>query len=95
VAVGARAGTGIVVLDAAKRQRGRSPAASGADAAAVDIGNVNSVNAVDTIARDRGRIDIVICRRASTCASRPAVLDEDAISVVAVNSKGASTCCRR
>jgi NAD(P)-dependent dehydrogenase (short-subunit alcohol dehydrogenase family) len=92
VAVGAaKQGAGIVVLDAneaaAQAVAGRIP---GADAAALDIGNAGSVTAaLDTIARDRGRIDIVICT-ASINVRKPILqyTDEDFDRVVAVNLKG-------
>jgi len=92
VAVGAaKQGAGIVVLDAneaaAQAVAGRIP---GADAAALDIGNAGSVTAaLETIARDRGRIDIVICT-ASINVRKPILqyTDEDFDRVVAVNLKG-------
>ena len=92
VAVGAaKQGAGIVVLDAneaaAQAVAGRIP---GADAAALDIGDAGSVNAaLDAIARDRGRIDIVICT-ASINVRKPILqyTDEDFDRVVAVNLKG-------
>jgi NAD(P)-dependent dehydrogenase (short-subunit alcohol dehydrogenase family) len=92
VAVGAaKQGAGIVVLDAneaaAQAVAGRIP---GADAAALDIGNAGTVTAaLDTIARDRGRIDIVICT-ASINVRKPILqyTDEDFDRVVAVNLKG-------
>ena len=92
VAIGAaKQGAGVVVLDAndaaAHAVAARIP---GADAAALDIGNVGSVNAaLDTIARDRGRLDIVICTP-SINVRKPILqyTGEDFDRVVATNLKG-------
>jgi NAD(P)-dependent dehydrogenase (short-subunit alcohol dehydrogenase family) len=92
VAIGAaRQGAGVVVLDAdeaaAQAVAARIP---GADAAALDIGDSANVNAaLDTIARDRGRIDIVICTP-SINVRKPILqyTSEDFDRVVAVNLKG-------
>jgi len=92
VAIGAATqGAGVVVLDAneaaARAVAARIP---GADAAALDISDAGSVNAaLDAIARDRGRIDIVICTPAINV--RKPILQytgEDFDRVVAVNLKG-------
>jgi NAD(P)-dependent dehydrogenase (short-subunit alcohol dehydrogenase family) len=92
VAIGAATqGAGVVVLDAneaaAQAVASRIP---GADAAALDIGDSGSVNrALETIARDRGRIDIVICTP-SINVRKPILqyTGEDFDRVVAVNLKG-------
>jgi NAD(P)-dependent dehydrogenase (short-subunit alcohol dehydrogenase family) len=92
VAIGAaKQGAAVVVLDAndaaARAVAARIP---GADAAALDIGDAASVNrALDAIARDRGRIDIVICTP-SINVRRPILqyTGEDFDRVVAVNLKG-------
>jgi NAD(P)-dependent dehydrogenase (short-subunit alcohol dehydrogenase family) len=92
VAIGAaKQGAGVVVLDAneaaAHAVASRIP---GADAAALDIGDSGSVTrALETIARDRGRIDIVICTP-SINVRKPILqyTGEDFDRVVAVNLKG-------
>jgi NAD(P)-dependent dehydrogenase (short-subunit alcohol dehydrogenase family) len=92
VAIGAaKQGAGVVVLDAndaaARAVAARIP---GADAAALDIGDAGSVNAaLDAIARDRGRLDIVICTP-SINVRKPILqyTGEDFDRVVAVNLKG-------
>ena len=92
VAIGAaRQGAGVVVLDAneaaAQAVAARIP---GADAAMLDIADASSVNtALDAIARDRGRIDIVICTPSINV--RKSILHytgEEFDRVVAVNLKG-------
>jgi len=92
VAIGAaKQGAGVVVLDAneaaAQAVAARIP---GADAARLDIADASSVNAaLDAIARDRGRIDIVICTPGINV--RKSILHytgEDFDRVVAVNLKG-------
>ena len=92
VAIGAATqGAGVVVLDtneaAAQAVAARIP---GADAAVLDIANASSVNAaLDAVARDRGRIDIVICTPGINV--RKSILNytsEDFDRVVAVNLKG-------
>ena len=92
VAIGAaKQGAGVVVLDAdeagARAVAARIP---GADAAALDISDAGSVNAaLDAIARDRGRIDIVICTP-SINVRKPILqyTGEEFDRVVAVNLKG-------
>ena len=92
VAIGAaKQGAGVVVLDAngaaARAVAARIP---GADAAALDIGDAASVNAaLDAIARDRGRVDIVICTP-SINVRKPILqfTGEDFDRIVAVNLKG-------
>ena len=92
VAIGAaKQGAGVVVLDAneaaAQAVAARIP---GADAARLDIADASSVNAaLDAIARDRGRIDIVICTPGINV--RKTILqyvEEEFDRVVAVNLKG-------
>jgi NAD(P)-dependent dehydrogenase (short-subunit alcohol dehydrogenase family) len=64
VAIGAaKQGAGVVVLDANEAgARAVADRIAGADAAALDIRDAAAVNAaLDTIARDRGRLDIVVC----------------------------------
>src|SRR6185295_9502617 len=92
VAIGAATqGAGVVVLDA-NEEAARAVAARipGSDAAALDVIDAGSVDAaLDAIARDRGRIDIVICTPAINV--RKSILqytDEDFNRVVAVNLKG-------
>ena len=92
VAVGAAAqGAGVVVLDAneaaAQAVAARIP---GADAAALDIRDAGRVGAaLETIARDRGRVDIVICTPGINV--RKSILhysSEEFDRVVALNLKG-------
>ena len=92
VAIGAAAqGAGVVVLDAneaaARAVAARIP---GADAAVLDIRDAGRVGAsLETIARDRGRIDIVICTPSINV--RKSILhysSEEFDRVVAVNLKG-------
>jgi len=92
VAIGAATqGAGVVVLDA-NEEAARAVAARipGSDAAALDVIDAGSVDAaLDAIARDRGRIDIVICTPAINV--RKPILQytgEDFDRVVAVNLKG-------
>jgi NAD(P)-dependent dehydrogenase (short-subunit alcohol dehydrogenase family) len=92
VAIGAaKQGAGVVVLDA-NEPAARAVAAGirGAEAAALDIGDAGSVNAaLDTIARERGRLDIVICTP-SINVRKPILqyTGEDFDRVVAVNLRG-------
>jgi NAD(P)-dependent dehydrogenase (short-subunit alcohol dehydrogenase family) len=92
VAIGAAAqGAGVVVLDA-DEAAAQAVAARirGAGAAVLDIRDAGSVGAaLETIARERGRIDIVICTPAINV--RKSILhysSEEFDRVVAVNLKG-------
>jgi NAD(P)-dependent dehydrogenase (short-subunit alcohol dehydrogenase family) len=92
VAIGAaKQGAGVVVLDAnEKAAQAVAARIPGSEAAALDIGDAGSVNAaLDAIARDRGRIDIVICTP-SINVRKPILqyTGEDFDRVVAVNLKG-------
>lgn len=92
VAIGAaKQGAGVVILDAngaaAQAVAARIP---GAGAAALDIRDGAAVNAaVDAIARDRGRVDIVICTP-SINVRKPILqyTGEEFDRVVEVNLKG-------
>ena len=92
VAIGAaKQGAGVVILDAniaaAQAVASRIP---GAGAAALDIRDGAAVNAaIDAIARDRGRVDIVICTP-SINVRKPILqyTGEEFDRVVAVNLKG-------
>jgi len=92
VAIGAAAqGAAIVVLDA-NEPAAREVAAGidGAAAAPVDIGDAASVGAaMETIVRERGRVDIVVCTPSINV--RKPILDysmDEFDRVVAVNLKG-------
>jgi NAD(P)-dependent dehydrogenase (short-subunit alcohol dehydrogenase family) len=92
VAIGAaKQGAGVVVLDA-NEAAAQSVAAriAGADAARLDVRDGAAVNAVlDGVARDHGRIDIVICTPGINV--RKPILQytgDDFDRVVAVNLKG-------
>ena len=92
VAIGAaKQGAGVVVLDA-NQAAAQSVAAriAGADAARLDVRDGAAVNAVlDGVARDHGRIDIVICTPGINV--RKPILQytgDDFDRVVAVNLKG-------
>ena len=92
VAIGAAAqGASIVVLDA-NEPAAREVAAGiqGAGAAPVDIGDTASVGAaMETIVRERGRVDIVVCTPSINV--RKPILDysmDEFDRVVAVNLKG-------
>jgi NAD(P)-dependent dehydrogenase (short-subunit alcohol dehydrogenase family) len=92
VAIGAAAqGASVVVLDA-NEPAAHEVAASipGAGAAAVDIGDTVAVSAaMETIVRERGRVDILVCTPSINV--RKPILDytnEDFDRVVAVNLKG-------
>ena len=92
VAIGAaKQGAGVVVLDANEAAaQGVAARIAGADAARLDVRDGAAVNAVlEGVARDRGRIDIVICTPAINV--RKPILQytgEDFDRVVAVNLKG-------
>ena len=93
VALGAaRQGAGVVVLDA-NEAAAQSVAArlAGADAMALDVRDAAAVNAaLDTIARDRGRLDIVICTPGINVRKPLLQYTADEFErVVAVNLKGA------
>ena len=92
VAIGAaRQGAGVVVLDSndagARAVADRIP---GADAAALDIRDAAAVHAaLDTIARDRGRLDIVICTPGINVRKPLLQYTSDEFArVVALNLKG-------
>ena len=92
VAIGAAAqGASVVVLDA-NEPAAREVAAGiqGAGAAPVDIGDAASVGtAMETIVRERGRVDIVVCTPSINV--RKPILDysmDEFDRVVAVNLKG-------
>ncbi len=92
VALGAaKQGAGVIVLDA-NEAAAQSVAAriSGADAAALDVRDGAAVYAaLETVARDRGRVDIVICTPGINV--RKPLLEyttEEFERVVAVNLKG-------
>jgi NAD(P)-dependent dehydrogenase (short-subunit alcohol dehydrogenase family) len=92
VAIGAaKQGAGVVVLDAneaaAQSVAGRI---AGADAAALDIRDPAAVNAaLDAIARDRGRLDIVICTPGINVRKKLLqYTGEEFDRVVALNLKG-------
>jgi NAD(P)-dependent dehydrogenase (short-subunit alcohol dehydrogenase family) len=92
VAVGAaKQGAGVVVLDAdegaAQSVAARLP---GADAMVLDVRDAAAVTAaLDTIARDRGRLDIVVCTPGIN-VRKPLLqyVSEEFERVVAVNLKG-------
>jgi NAD(P)-dependent dehydrogenase (short-subunit alcohol dehydrogenase family) len=92
VASGAAAlGASVVVLDANESAAATTAAAiPGAGSAPVDIGDTASVGAaMETIVRERGRVDILICTPSINV--RKAILDytnEEFDRVVAVNLKG-------
>jgi len=92
VAIGAATlGASVVVLDANEPAAAATAAAiPGAGSAPVDIGDTASVGAaMETIVRERGRVDILVCTPSINV--RKAILDytdEEFDRVVAVNLKG-------
>jgi NAD(P)-dependent dehydrogenase (short-subunit alcohol dehydrogenase family) len=93
VAIGAaQSGARVVVLDANLQAAGgvASRIASGASAAALDICDAAAVrNAFDTVVRDHGRLDIVVCTPSINVRKPILQYTEDEFDrVVTVNLKG-------